>query len=593
MSILASLVRAYDHLPDAPPFGYSMQNIGVIVSLNEDGSVANVIDWRDGEGKRKKPRPMLVPQPVKRTAGIAPNFLWDKTSYVLGVTSGDGRRTADEHAAFKERHERELAGSDDAGLNALLKFLRQWTPDQFLAPVWPDEMRDQNVGFVLESDRRENLWLHQRDAAKALWERISQEASGGAQICLVTGEANPVARLHPSIKGVWGGQTAGASIVSFNLDAFTSYGHEQGDNAPVSELAAAKYTTALNRFLERGSGHRIQIGDASTVFWADSADAEAAKIAESAFSQFFDPADDAAAGDAAETRKIAILLERIRKGEQIEKIDAGLAKDVRFYVLGLAPNAARISIRFYFEDDFSVLGRNYQRFVEDMRIEPAWRQPYPPLWRYLRETAVLGKGENVPPNLAGEWMRSILSGTNYPLTLLAAVLSRIRADGEINALRVGMLRALLVRNYRMKPENRNKRREAPVALDPENRNKGYLLGRLFAVYEQAQTAALGRNVNATIKDKFYGSASATPRRVFSLLDRNSANHLSKVGKERPGQRVNIEKTIGAIMDMMMPGEDPFPASLSAAEQALFGLGYYHQRGEFFRKRETVAAEEAA
>jgi CRISPR-associated protein Csd1 len=353
----------------------------------------------------------------------------------------------------------------------------------------------------------------------------------------------------------------------------------------------------LNTFLA-DKKHRLQIGDASTVFWADSEDAEAALLAEAMFPEFFDPTKE----DADTANEVKILLERLRKGDQeLDKdlaLEAGelvkkLEKGVRFYVLGLAPNAARISIRFYYESDFGELARNYQRFVNDMRIEPPWREPYAPLWRYLIETAVLGKRENVPPNLAGEWMRAILNGTNYPLTLLSAVLSRIRADGEINALRASILRALLVRNYGMHPNNGDKKREAPVSLDPDNRNKGYLLGRLFAIYERIQRDALGDKVNATIKDKFYGSASATPRNVFAVLDRGSANHLSKIGKERPGHRINLEKSIGAIMDAMTPSDDPFPASLNAADQALFGLGYHHQRGEFFRKRETASTEEAA
>jgi CRISPR-associated protein Csd1 len=582
MSILASLVRAYDRLPDKPLFRYSSQNIGVVVSLNDDGSVANVIDWRDGEGTRRRARKMLVPQPPKRSSGIAPNFLWDKTAYVLGVTAGEGKRTAREHAAFKERHERDLAGIDDAGLKAFLLFLRQWTPDQFAEPLWRQDFKDQNVVFVLESDRRDSLWLHSRPAAAAAWARASAMVTGAAQICLVTGELGPVERLHPAIKGVRGGQSSGGSIVSFNCDAFQSYGHEQGDNAPVSEAAAFAYTTALNRFLERGSGHRVEVGDASTTFWADAADKQTAALAEGSFFAMFADESDTA-NDSAASRKVGVLLERLRHGEPIETLDPGLAEGVRFFVLGLAANAARISIRFYFEDDFGVLAKNYQRYVADMQIEPAWREPYPPLGRYLQETAVLGKRENVPPNLAGEWMRSILTGTGYPLTLLQTVLGRIRSDGEVNALRGSILKAVLVRNYKM---------EAPVSLDLKNRDKGYLLGRLFAVYEQAQTAALGRNVNATIKDKFYGSASATPRNIFALLERGSANHLAKVGKERPGQRVNLEKAIAGIMEAMSPGDDPFPVSLNSAEQALFGLGYYHQRGEFFRKRETAGTEEA-
>jgi CRISPR-associated protein Csd1 len=265
-----------------------------------------------------------------------------------------------------------------------------------------------------------------------------------------------------------------------------------------------------------------------------------------------------------------------------------LAEGVRFHVLGLAPNAARLSIRFWFENDFGVLARNYQRYVRDMEVFPPPSDGHPALWKYLAETAVLGKRENVPPNLAGEWMRTILIGTSYPLTLLSTVLMRIRADGEVNALRVGILKALLVRNF-----NKTER-EAPVSLDPDNKNKGYLLGRLFAAYEHAQTAALGSKLNATIKDKFYGAASAQPRRVFALLEKGSTNHLSKIGKQAPGYRIILEKTIGGIMEQMSPNEEPFPASLSAQEQSLFGLGYYHQRNEFFksRKNENVPQEKA-
>jgi CRISPR-associated protein Csd1 len=585
MTILASLARAYERLPDAPPFGYSSEKIGFVISLNDDGSVAQVIDWRDGEGKKARPRPMLVPQPIKRTAGIAPNFLWDKTSYVLGVTAAEGKRTADEHTAFVKKHIEAIVDAQDAGLRALAQFVQNWRPEHFEAPRWPEDMKDQNVVFALESERLRKIFLHDRPAAKALWGRVSGGADAQAEICLVSGDAGPVARLHPSIKGVWGAQSSGAALVSFNLDAFTSYGHEQGDNAPVSEAAAFAYTTALNRFLERDSGHRIQIADASTVFWADAQDMEKAGLAEAIFGFFFDAdaagSEELKAEEKAATRKIGVTLAKIRQGVPLGEIEPELAKGVRFYVLGLAPNAARLSVRFYFEDDFGQLAENYQMYVADMNIEPPPRGGTPPLWRYLQETAVLGKRENITPNLAGEWMRAILTGSRFPLTLMSSVLTRIRADGEVNALRAGILKAVLIRNFKW---------EAPVALDPDNRNKGYLLGRLFATYEHIQTAALGAKVNATIKDKFYGSASAQPRKVFRVLDSGSVNHLSKVGKQKPGYKVVLEKHISAIMEMMDPGSDPFPASLAAEEQALFGLGYYHQRNQFFKKTTETASE---
>lgn len=576
MSILASLTKAYGRIEGAPPFGYSAEKIGFVISLNEDGTVASVIDLRTGEGKKKTPRIMQVPASFKRP-GVTPKsfFLWDNTAFVLGVSAAEGKSGVTRFAAFRDYHRKVLGDTDDPGLLALLRFLENWTVSQFVQPLWLEDLKDQNVVFALESDRRDDVYLHDRPAARALWVRLSASDAASQAICLVTGIEGPVARLHPSIKGVWGAQSSGASLVAFNQESFASYEHEQGDNAPISEAAVFRYTTALNVFLAKGSRNRIQIGDASTVFWADASDAVVAEKAEIAFVAMFEDVDETV-----ETRKIGDLLAHIRNGRPLEQVAPELSKGVRFHVLGLAPNAARLSVRFWFDNDFGVLARNYQRFVADMRVEPPPRESSPALWKYLSEMAVLGKRENVPPNVAGEWMRAILSGAAYPQTLLSTVLMRIRADGDINALRVAILKALVIRNYK---------KEAPVALDAENTNKGYLLGRLFAAYEHTQSAALGQKVNATIKDKFYGAASAQPRKVFALLEKGSANHLSKVGKQAPGFRVILEKTIGGIMEQMSPGDEPFPASLSAQEQALFGLGYYHQRNDFFKSKKAESA----
>jgi CRISPR-associated protein Csd1 len=577
MSILASLAHAYERLKDAPPFGFSTEKISYLISLNDDGSPAGApIDLRDSGGKKRLPRLMAVPASFKRP-GVTPRafFLWDNSAFVLGVSANEAKACEPRWQAFRALHQKALPESNDAGLISLRRFLEFWSPDKFVSLGWPEDMKDQNIVFALESERRERF-LHERPAARSLWARLSAEGNKSSAICLVTGETAPIARLHPAVKGVWGAQTSGASIVSFNLDAFTSYGHEQGGNAPVSEAAAFAYTTALNKFLETGSRQRVQIGDASTVFWADASEAPLAEQAEDLFAGMFAEFDEAG-----QAGMVGILLEKIRLGLPLCDFAPDLGTGVRFFVLGLAPNAARLSIRFWLEDDFGTITRHYQRFVEDMRLDPPPRDPYPALWKYLAETAVLGKRENVPPNLAGEWMRSILTGRRYPQTLLATVLMRLRADGNVTALRVGILKALLIRNYH---------REVPVALDLKNVDKGYLLGRLFAVYEYVQSAALGSRVNATIKDKFYGAAAAQPRKVFSLLDKGSANHLSKVGKQSAGRKVNLERRIGEIMELMDPKADPFPASLSAAEQALFGLGYYHQRHNLFTPKKPDTTE---
>lgn len=589
MSMLASLAGAYDRMAErgeVPPFRYTSERIGFLISLNEDGSPAGKpTDLRETIGKKLIAPLMAVPASFKRP-GITPRsfFLWDNTAFALGITASQDKDPGPRLEAFRSLHQKALSDTDDPGLQALLLFIKLWVPERFETLGWPGDIKDQNVVFALERDRLRSVCIHDRPAAKVLWARLSAEAEGAEAVCLVTGEKAPIARLHPAIKGVWGAQTSGASIVSFNLDAFESYGHEQGDNAPISEYSASAYTTALNKFLESGSKNRIQIGDASTVFWADGSEVKEAEAAESIFSAMLGGeagTDEERIDEQTEAAKVGAVLDGLRKGKPLTELAPELTKGVRFHVLGLAPNAARLSVRFWLEDDFGIIAERYRRFVDEMRIEPPPRDPNPPLWRYLVETAAMGKRENVPPNLAGEWLRAILTGSNYPLTLLSTVLMRLRADKNINALRIAMLKAVLIRNFK---------REVPVAFDPEFRGKGYLLGRLFAVYEQVQSAALGRNVNATVKDKFYGSASAQPRKVFHLLDSGSANHLSKIGKQNPGHRVALEKRIGAIMDVMSPGEDPFPTSLSAEQQALFGLGYHHQRNEFFKSKETAQAD---
>jgi CRISPR-associated protein Csd1 len=561
MSALASLVHAYDRLAErseAPVFGYSVEKIGFLISLNEDGTTAGPpIDLREGEGKKRTPHLIPAPQPTKRTSGIAPNFLWDKTSYVLGVTAGEGKRTNEEHAAFVAKHKEQLRDSNDDGLRAFLRFLESWRPEDFASLGWPEEIKDQNVVFSLESERLKRIRIHDRPAARALWARLCSEGEKSQAACLITGEHGPVARLHPAIKGVWGAQSSGASLVSFNIDAFTSYGHEQGDNAPVSEAAAFAYTTALNHFLERDSGHRVQIGDASTVFWADALDAAAAADAEDIFAALL------GVDEKVEAKKVGVILDAIRQGKLIVDLKPDLPQGVRFYVLGLSPNAARLSVRFFIEDDFGAIASRYIAHVERMRVDPPPRNDAPSIWRLLIETASQRKSENILPNLAGEWLRAILTGAPYPLTLLSTLLMRLRADHDINALRATILKSVLIRNFEM---------EVPVSLDPKNDDPGYLLGRLFAVLEKTQTLAQG-SVNASIKDRYYGAASATPRTVFPLLLRLNVHHQGKAEGKSKGLAGYFGQQLSEIMNKL-PTE--FPATLNLRRQGTFALGYFHQ-----------------
>ena len=574
MSLLASLVRAYDRMPDKAPFGYAEQAVQFVLEIDEAGKPVGGLSAFGYEKKRLVDRVAVVPYFGGRSGSNAPPyFLWDNSAYVLGVTAKEGFDAAKRLEAFRELHLDALAQSTDTALVAVRRFLEAWTPGMFEALGFPEDAKDRNIVFRYSGQFQ---FVHECDEAVRIWKSIYKPDVIGDGICLVTGKLAPIARLHPPLKTF----DNPARIVSFDKDndAFSSYGHVQAENAPTGIEAAFQYSAVLNRFLQRDSGHRLQIGDASTVFWADASEAEAAQ-AEGFFAAFF----DAAATEKIETLNIGAQLARIRAGERLANVTPQLASGVRFCVLGLAPNAARLSVRFWWEDDFGTLTAHYQRYLDDMRLDPPPRDDWPPLWKYLSELAPQGKRENVPPLIAGEWMRAILTGAPYPLTLLSTVLMRIRADGEINALRAGMLKSVLIRNFA---------KEVPVALDPGNTNKGYILGRLFAVYEEVQRSALGGNVNATIKDKFYGAASASPQKVFRTLDAGAQNHFAKLRKLSPGRAVNLEKLLSAITDLMEPGNDPIPASLASAEQALFGIGYYHQRADFFRKHDDTPTTEA-
>ncbi len=581
MSIHASLARAYDRMgADAPAYGFSTEKIGFLIPLNEDGTPAGPpIDLREGEGKKKTARAMRVPASFKRP-GVTPRafFLWDNTAFALGVTALEGKDALKRLEAFRERHLKELANSDDAGLRAFLRFVESWSPDDFIRLAWPDDMKDQNVVFALENDRRNNLRIHDRPDARSLWAKLNSENENSQAVCLVTGERAPIAMTHQSIKGVWGAQSSGASLVSFNAPAYESYGHEQGDNAPVSEAVAFAYTTALNRFLEKDSRHRIQVGDASTVFWADASAAESAAEAENIFACLLN------IDEGSEAKKVGAILEKVRQGRAPASFLPDLDPDVRFHVLGLAPNAARLSVRFYIEDSFGQIATHFLEHVARLHIEPPPKDANAPLWRYLIETASQGKSENVPPNLAGEFLRAILTGTPYPRNLLAVLLMRLRADKGVNALRVSLLKAILLKNHSQAFM------EVPVSLDPQQKDPGYLLGRLFATYEYAQTQALGGNVNATIRDQYYGTASATPRAVFPLLQRKATHHLARLRKDKPGLAINLDKSIGEIFELA-EADHFFAPTLSAQRQALFAIGYYHQRNEFYRPKD--AAKSAA
>ena len=586
MTILQALNGYYDRMAargEAEPPGYSREKISYAILLTPDGAVAAVNDIRDTTGKKPAPIMMNVPAGVKRTAGIATNKLWDKSAYVLGVTSGEGKRTAQEHEAFKVAHAALLADTQDAGLLALRHFLESWTSKQFEeSPHFTEEMKDANIVFRLDGVQE---YLHDCPAARAIVTAAPENV--GDNLCLVTGERGTAARLHPSIKGVWGAQLAGASLVSFNLDASESYGKEQGGNAPVSEAATARYSAALNRLLDKGSSNRLQVGNTTTVFWADASGSGGEAAAGAADEWALDALEPRA--DREEARKVKDQLEVVAQGRAASELSA---KDIdpgtRFYILGLAPNAARLSVRFWYDCTFGDLEQRIRDHWQDMAITPLPKVWPPSAWHLLIETAAQHDSKNIPPLLGGELMRAILNGTRYPRSLMSAVLARIRAEqGEVTSMRAAILRGILTREHRLGFEQK----EVPMALDENDTNPAYRLGRWFAELEAIQQHALP-GLNATIRDRFYGSASSAPARTFPVLIRNAMNHLA--GLRKDGKAGGHEKRLEAIIAGVEHG---LPRSLRIEDQARFAIGYYHQRADRFTKsseaKDTATREEIA
>jgi CRISPR-associated protein Csd1 len=599
--ILSSLNALYQRLlanPDpisglarVPPYGFTDENIGFCLVLSPIGELVDVVDLREKQDKKTVAKRLSVPRPEKRTSGVKPNFLWDKTAYVLGIEGNKDKKAAQEtpwliaektHEAFKQSHFEKLDAQSDVGLQALRMFLKKWQTEQFTKAPFSLDMVDANVVFKLDGELG---YIHERPAAQSLWLSLLQPEEGADTsqgMCLVTGKQAVLSRLHPAIKGVYGGQSSGASIVSFNAEAYESYGKSQGDNAPVSEQAAFAYTTALNYLLRRENGHCISIGDTSTVFWAQAKDAQTEEAALDFFSTFISPPSDEG-----QTKKLKFSLEKMAQGRPLQEIAPEIDPGTRFFVLGLAPNAARLSIRYWLNTSMGELGTHLREHWQDLQISPMPWNPEQPssIWRCLIETAVQRKTENIPPQLAGELLRSILSGQRYPRHLLTQLVQRMRADGDINGLRIALIKAVLHRDHR----KGFLKEGIPMSLDLENAPLAYRLGCLFAVLERAQSEAIP-GANATIVDRYYGTASSVPYSVFPRLIAGFQNHISKVRKDKPGFAVNLGKQIGQILDTL---PSSFPKQLSIEQQGQFAVGYYHQRQSFFVKKTAETESETS
>ena len=585
--ILQALNGYYERMQAAHPgalaeFGFERKAIPIIIELTKTGDIHQINIDTD----KNTNTAYILPKAVKRASNVAANLLWDNAEYALGLMREGGRpeRVVKQHQAFIDQIER--LDNDDIGLQAVMQFLRSLDLQGLQQRADFNKeffQRNPNVSFKLASDVQ--LVCERGNVRDAIRSARMSNVDGAAGICLVTGQKAASERLHPPIKGIWGAQSSGANIVSVNNEisksgsnqgqtpAFSSYKKQQAYNSPISRHAAFNYTESLNYLLRKGSPQRVQLGDASTVFWSEKGHAEI----ENAFLQIMTMPEKVRKDDPNKNaRKVKSALEAFYRGSRLTEED-----DQRFYVLGLAPNASRIAIRFWKVVTIKELSKNICQHFQDISIcHPPKEYPAIPLPRLLSHLCLEYKLSNLPPNLSGEIARSILDNSPYPYTLLAAAVRRNKAEQKVSFPRAAIIKACLNRQIR---KSQLLLTELTMALDLTNTDTSYLLGRWFATLEKIQEDS-HPGINATIRDRYYSAISSNPVNVFSILDRLKNHHL---GKLETGHRINKERLLGQIIDQL-PAK--LPNHFSLQEQGCFAIGYYHQRQDFYRPKENNAEQ---
>lgn len=583
--ILQALTAYYEQLVrlgklSAPGWDDSFK-VSYELRLNDAGQLLRVVSLLTEKTVGKKtvlaPRAMRVPAHEKRSSGIAANFLCDNSTYLLGADEkGKPERAADCFKACAKLHHTILDGVDSPAARALLAYFDSWDPAQaaahpLLAEQWKEITGNANLIFGYEAADHSHSFVNDDPAIQNAWQTHYNDRSADSDMgqCLITGKYAPIERTHPNISGVPGAQSSGAALVSFNAPAFCSYGHEQGDNAPVSKYAAFAYTTALNRLLA-DRNHCKHVGDTTILCWAENAE----PVYQDAMSMFLFGADEATG---IQESDVQAALKRLSAGQTVPFLEKELSPDQHFYLLGLAPNAARLSVRFFLRDTFGCFAQNLQKHAEEMEINCSEKEKFRtlPIWAVVNETTrtVPGQPAKPSPQLAGDLLRAVLTGGRYPATLLNGVTLRIRAEQNVTRGRAAVIKAYYLRNY---PTELNK--EVYTVSLNETTNVPYLLGRLFSVLEAVQKAA-NPGINTTIKDRYFNAACATPGMSFPTLLRLSQKHLRKLND---GLATHYDKQITELMAQLP--ESGFPARLSLPDQGKFTIGYYHQTQKRYVKK---------
>ena len=572
--ILQALTDYYQTLSNSGKLtspGWSKIGVTFALCVSENGELEQVISTQVEKTNGKlAPQEMFLPAPVKRSSGIAANFMCDNSSYILGVDAkGKPKRSLKCFQCCKELHENLLSGVDIPAAHAVLAFFENWDPKQAsqhpaLTDFWDIIISGVNIVFLVDG-----VFAHEDPMIRQRWDTYYQSSGDGPEmVCLVTGEKGPVESVHPAIKKVYGAQPGGAALVSFNAPAFCSYGKEQNLNAPTSKYAAFAYTAALN-YLLADREHVLPLGDDTVIFWA--------KNGGNAYQKMFAQVMSNQSPRYVEN-DIQRALASLCKGNPIDFDSEMLDPNMDFYILCISPNSARLSVRFFLRNTFGGILRNIQAHQQRLEIvKPSYDKSdtIPPL-RLLSETVNQNSRDKTPPkNMAGAVTRAILTNTRYPSTLLNGVELRIRAEHRVTRGRAAILKAYYLKN----PHPDVPKEVLTVSLNPNSSNVPYNLGRLFSVLEAIQSSA-NPGINSTIKDKYFNSASATPAIIFPVLINLAQKHLRKLDA---GLRTYYDKQLTELLSKL---PETYPDHMNLPQQGSFQLGYYHQTQVRYEKKEV-------
>lgn len=583
--ILQALVRCYEALAERGELekpGWSPVKVSWGLELDADGQVKSLLPLGGMDSKSKQfSRTMTLPNKLKSTSRASSNFLWDNSEYILGL--GKKENTTEKNfQACVWRHQEILKDVKHPFAQAIVKFFDGWKPENsFENPIIKTNIKELikggNIVFVMEDSNGELQFAHDVPEIRRAWDE-TYISMGNEEVgrCLVTGEKTPIAILHPSISGVYGAKSFGALLVSFNMEASESYGKEQGRNAPVGKYAAFAYGAALNYMVGHADFHG-RLGDTTLVYWAEDA--------EPAYGSAFMAMMGMGGEDKNEItqKELSSVLTALCQGHTVKWANVPLNPKNRFYILGLAPNASRLSVRFFLQDSFDAFVKHYQKHQERLNIvHPAFDERETlSIWALLRETVnPNSRDKSAQPQLVGEMLRAVLTGSLYPSALYTQTEIRMRAEKEINRGKAAIIKAYLLRNVveQQKDQTHVYKEVLDVELNEQSTYLPYRLGRLFAVLEAVQQKA-NPNINTTIKDRYFNSACATPALVFPTLLRLAQSHLSKIGG---GAEVYYDKM---IIELLGDVTQSYPLRLSLQDQGIFQIGYYHQKQKLFTKKE--------